>query len=218
MEAKVALETNGPYTSLDSKWNARSEARFVLENRALARDVRVLSDNVPSRGQVPATIAEGRLLNISMTRSKSRRRGFPTRAGAVASLALLGSFAMPIASADGLSPAAQKRQVPPGLWGGEHVRMIVSRTGALLEYDCASGKIDRPIIVDVRGGFNTQGSYASEHGGPRREGDADLTRARYVGRVTGDTMRLTVTLERTEKPVGVFTLTRGNDPLLTKCG
>jgi hypothetical protein len=95
--------------------------------------------------------------------------------------------------------------------------MIVSSSGALLEYDCASGKIDRPIIVDVRGGFNTQGSYASEHGGPRRDGDTALTRARYVGRVRGDTMRLTVTLEHSEKPVGVFTLTRGNDPLLTKC-
>jgi hypothetical protein len=30
-------------------------------------------------------------------------------------------------------------------------------------------------------------------------------------------MRLTVRLEHGEKPVGVFTLTRGDDPLLTKC-
>jgi hypothetical protein len=140
-----------------------------------------------------------------------------TKAGTVATLALLGSFALRIASAEGLPPGAQRRHVSPGLWGGEHVRMIVSSGGALLEYDCASGKIDRPIIVDVRGGFNAQGSYVSEHGGPRRNGDTALTRARYVGRVSGNTMRLTVMLEHSEKPVGVFALTRGNDPLLTKC-
>jgi hypothetical protein len=95
--------------------------------------------------------------------------------------------------------------------------MTVSNSGALLEYDCASGKIDRPIILDVRGGFDAQGSYVSEHGGPQRDGDAAVTRARYVGRVNGDTMRLTVRLEHSEKPAGVFTLTRGDDPLLTKC-
>ena len=95
--------------------------------------------------------------------------------------------------------------------------MIVSSSGALLEYDCASGKIDRPIILDVSGGFDAQGSYVLEHGGARRDGDAVVTRARYVGRVNGDTMRLTVRLEDSEKPVGVFTLTRGDDPLLTKC-
>jgi hypothetical protein len=140
-----------------------------------------------------------------------------TKARTIAILAFFGSFALGIAWADGLPPAAQRRQVPPGLWGGEHVRMMVSTRGTLLEYDCASGKIDRPVILDVRGGFNTEGSYTSERGGPRRDGDAVVTRARYVGRVSGDTMRLTVRLEHSKEPVGVFTLTRGDDPLLTKC-
>lgn len=117
----------------------------------------------------------------------------------------------------GAGVAGQTRQLPPGLWGGEHVRMVVSTRGALLEYECASGKIDGRIILDVRGEFNTQGSYVPEHGGPRRDGDAVATRARYAGRVSGDTMRLTVRLGHGKKPVGVFTLTRGNDPLLTKC-
>jgi hypothetical protein len=95
--------------------------------------------------------------------------------------------------------------------------MIVSSSGALLEYDCANGKIDQPIVLDARGGFDVQGSYASEHGGPRRDDDAVVTRAQYVGRVSGDTMRLTVRVEHRKKPVGVFTLTRGDDPLLAKC-
>jgi hypothetical protein len=139
-----------------------------------------------------------------------------TKATTFAAVALLlGSFAPCIAWADGAT--AQGRELPSGLWGGEHVRMIVSSGGALLEYDCANGKIDRPIILDVRGGFDAQGSYTSERGGPRRDGDAFVTRARYVGRLRGDTMRLAVRLEHSKKPLGVFTLTRGDDPLLTKC-
>ena len=95
--------------------------------------------------------------------------------------------------------------------------MIVSSTGALLEYDCASGKIDRPIVLDANGGFSTPGSYVPEHGGPRRGEDASASRARYAGRVRGGRMRLTVTLEQSKTPLGVFTLTHGDDPLLTKC-
>jgi hypothetical protein len=140
-----------------------------------------------------------------------------SHARTIAMLALVGSFALRAAWAHDLSQVDRSRQVPPGLWGGEHVRMVVSSSGALLEYDCANGKIDRPILLDVKGGFNTLGSYTSERGGPRRDGDATLTRARYVGRVSGETMRLTVTLDNSKKPVGVFALTRGTDPLLTKC-
>ena len=140
-----------------------------------------------------------------------------TNSRTIATLALLGSFGLRVAWAGGLPPAAEQRQVAPGLWGGEHVRMIVSSKGAQIEYDCASGKIDRAIVLDEKGGFNAQGSYTPERGGPRREGDVIPTRARYVGRVRGDTMRLTVRLEQSKQVVGVFTLTRGDDPLLTKC-
>jgi len=113
--------------------------------------------------------------------------------------------------------AASSRHVAPGLWGGDHVRMMISRTGARLEYDCADSTIDRPIIVDAKGKFTAKGSYAPDRGGPRRGGGAAAGRARYVGEVSADTMKLTVTLESTKEPVGVFTLRRGEDPLLTKC-
>jgi hypothetical protein len=148
--------------------------------------------------------------------AKAGRSMSMTQQVGFATFALLGSFALRIAWADDLPPTAQSRQVPAGLWGGEHVRMIVSSSGALLEYDCAHGKIDQPIILDVRGGFNVHGSYVPEHGGPRRDEDA-VTRAQYIGRVSGDTMRLTVRVEHNKKPAGVFSLTRGDDPLLAKC-
>jgi hypothetical protein len=139
------------------------------------------------------------------------------RAGTVAILTLLGSFGLAVAWTSGAASAAARRQVAPGLWGGEHVRMIVNPTGALVEYDCASGRIDKPIVLDARGGFDAPGSYLPEHGGPIRETDAVPDRVRYVGRVSGKTMRLTVRRERSKQVIAVFTLTRGDDVLLTKC-
>jgi hypothetical protein len=95
--------------------------------------------------------------------------------------------------------------------------MMVSRTGARLEYDCADSTIDEPITLDAKGKFTAKGSYTPDRGGPRRGGPAPAARARYVGEVSADTMKVTVTLESTKEPVGVFTLRRGEDPLLTKC-
>jgi hypothetical protein len=113
--------------------------------------------------------------------------------------------------------AGEARRVAPGLWGGHHVRMMVSDEGARLEYDCAGGTIDQPIVLDARGRFAAKGSYTPERGGPRREAPTAVARARYVGRIDGDTMKLTVTLETGKEPVGMFTLKRGDDVLLTKC-
>jgi hypothetical protein len=95
--------------------------------------------------------------------------------------------------------------------------MMISRTGARLEYDCADSTIDQPIILNAKGKFTAKGSYTPDRSGPRRSGAAAAERARYIGEVNADTMKLTVTLESTKKPVGVFTLRRGEDPLLTKC-
>jgi hypothetical protein len=95
--------------------------------------------------------------------------------------------------------------------------MVIDRAGARLEYDCADSTIDQPIILDAKGRFTAKGSYTPAHGGPRRERHDTASRARYVGEVRADTMRLTVTLENVKQAVGVFTLRRGDDPLLTKC-
>jgi hypothetical protein len=135
----------------------------------------------------------------------------------VALLTLCSPVMRSAARAHSQGPAAESRRVAPGLWGGDHVRMTVSRIGARLEYDCADSTIDQPIILDARGRFTAKGSYTPARGGPRRNGEAAAGRARYVGEVRADTMRLTVTLENTKPPVGVFTLRRGDDPLLTKC-
>ena len=130
---------------------------------------------------------------------------------------MLCSLFVLVAGGAGSPRQAERRSMLPGLWGGDHVQMVVSRNGARLEYDCATGTIDQPIIVDARGRFTAKGSYTSERGGPRRDNQTASARARYVGQVSADTMRLTVTLEDRKQRVGVFTLMRGRASLLTKC-
>jgi hypothetical protein len=115
------------------------------------------------------------------------------------------------------APVADSRPLMPGVWGGDHIRMVIGRESTRLEYDCAAGTIDQPIGLDASGQFTVKGSYAPEHHGPRRDGETAARRAVYVGRVTGATMTLTVTLEAGGQRVGRFTLKRGNDPLLMKC-
>jgi hypothetical protein len=105
----------------------------------------------------------------------------------------------------------------PGIWGGEHARMVVTDTGARIEYECAESTIDQPITLDAHGNFSAKGVYTSHSGGSRRDDGAGGAPVRYSGRVRSGTMKLTVRLERGNQPIAVLTLKRGVDPLLTSC-
>lgn len=105
-----------------------------------------------------------------------------------------------------------------GQWGGEHIGLVVSSSGASLEYDCAHGTIDVPIEIQDGGEFLAAGTHTFEHGGPVRDGEApDTHPAEYRGRVSGSTMNLMVTLTDTTLTVGQFTLVRGGSPIVFKC-
>ena len=108
--------------------------------------------------------------------------------------------------------------LPPGLWGGDHIRLEVSEGGARVEYDCAHGTVDVRIAVDRRGRFRAAGRHFEEHGGPVRQ-DEQLKNypVRYTGQVKGGVMKLTVARADTGARVGTFTLTRGQEPLIVKC-
>ena len=106
--------------------------------------------------------------------------------------------------------------VATGAWGGEHIILEVAEKGAEVEFDCARGQVTQPIRLDKHGDFDVAGTFTSEHGGPvRRDESAQVSPARYSGHVDGQTMSLTVTLGK--EKVGIFTLTRGSRPNLTKC-
>ncbi|MBE0593909.1 MAG: hypothetical protein IH616_16070 [Gemmatimonadales bacterium] len=128
-------------------------------------------------------------------------------------IALAASILMGTACAE--SPAAP---LLSGEWGGDHIGLVVSATGANLEYDCAYGTIDSPIDLHRSGSFVASGTHTFEHGGPIREGELpDIHPAEYRGWVIGSTMTLTVTLTDTTRTVGTFTLRRGGNPLVFKC-
>lgn len=108
--------------------------------------------------------------------------------------------------------------IAPSEWGGEHVGLTVSATGGTLEYDCASGTIDQPIVAATNGSFIAQGTHTRGHGGPIMQGEIpDRHPARYDGWTDGETMRLSVTLTDTGEKLGDFTLVRGQSPRVFRC-
>jgi hypothetical protein len=109
-------------------------------------------------------------------------------------------------------------KVQTGVWGGPHIIMNVTESGAIITYDCAHGTIDQRIVSDHDGRFELQGTHVREAGGPvRSDHQPDSHPARYAGRVEGKTMTLTVTLTDTKESAGTFSLTYGEQPELTRC-
>ena len=109
-------------------------------------------------------------------------------------------------------------QLAIGIWGGEHIQMQVTESGAQIEYDCAHGSVDEPLALDREGRLDVKGTHVRERGGPVRRGDKpDSHPARYTGRVEGQTMTLTVTLTDSDESAGTFTLTQGEQGRIRKC-
>lgn len=109
-------------------------------------------------------------------------------------------------------------KVAAGVWGGEHIRVQVTESGASIEYDCAHGMIDQPLTLDARGRFEVNGTHVRERGGPvRRDDKPDSHPARYTGRVEGRTMTLTVTLTDTQGASDTYTLMQGDGGRIYKC-
>ena len=114
--------------------------------------------------------------------------------------------------------AKMDKTLAAGVWGGEHLRMDVSGRGASLDFDCASGTIDRPIVLDGGGAFDVKGTYMPQHAGPvLRDEEANARPVRYVGRVKGDVLTLTIVAADNGDRLGEFTLTRGSEGRVMKC-
>ena len=105
-----------------------------------------------------------------------------------------------------------------GTWGGEHIGILVSDSSATLEYDCAHGTIDEPIIPDDEGKFEVSGVHVFEHGGPIRSDEVlDEHPALYKGHIVGNEMTLILVLTDTDTEIDTFSLTSGVNPLIYKC-
>lgn len=101
-------------------------------------------------------------------------------------------------------------------WGGTHIGLVITVSGASVEYDCAEGEILEPIILND-GKFNVLGLHYMGMGGPIGVDRVHPRPARYEGRVDGDQMTMTVTLNDTKEQVGTYTLVRGANPHVVKC-
>lgn len=55
--------------------------------------------------------------------------------------------------------------IPTGTWGGDHIRLVVSATGATIEYDCAHGTIDEQLLLKEDGSFEAIGVNVFDRGG-----------------------------------------------------
>lgn len=119
-----------------------------------------------------------------------------------------------LAACAGLPPAG----VPlTGEWGGTHVGLKLSETSGVLEYDCAAGTIDGPLIPRRDGSFEVEGGHTPGWGGPEREGEIRPTyQTRYWGAVRGTRMTLQARVEN-GVALGPFTLARGAEPIIFRC-
>ena len=116
------------------------------------------------------------------------------------------------------APVATNDRFATGVWGGDHIRLEATDSGASIEYDCAHSTIDQRIVLNRAGKFEVKGRYSREHSGPvRGDKEPNSSAARYVGLVQDKTLTLTVTLTDSGESIGTFTLTHGRDVILRKC-
>ncbi|CAN5752414.1 hypothetical protein BH18ACI4_BH18ACI4_25650 [soil metagenome] len=117
-----------------------------------------------------------------------------------------------------VAPKKIMKAVKAETWGGEHVRIEFNDGDARVEFDCAHGTLTDPLKTDSEGRFTLNGTYVREGPGPIRLNVPRVSQpARYSGRIKGDEMSLSVTLNNSSQEIGTFTLTRGSEGLIRKC-
>ena len=110
-----------------------------------------------------------------------------------------------------------QQHIASGVWGGQHINIKVGAKSATIEYDCASGVIDGPLVVDSDGNFKLRGTHTMQRGGPVRADEAPRKApATYTGSIKGNTMTLTMKLDDSADEE-TFTLERGKDGELFRC-
>ena len=77
---------------------------------------------------------------------------------------------------------AQTPRSPAGAagttWGGEHIRLQITTDGTVVEFDCASGTITKPVQVDAQGQFRLTGMFTREQPGPMVSNPEDARKVR----------------------------------------
>jgi hypothetical protein len=105
-------------------------------------------------------------------------------------------------------------------WGGRGIGLTMDeQTGRYnVEMDCAHGTISQALTLDANGRFDAAGTFTQERPGPVRLDRPDNTKkARYSGKVEGDTMTLEIKADGEKEAIGSFTLKANVRPRIVKC-
>jgi len=117
----------------------------------------------------------------------------------------------------GCATMEQKLPNRMGDWGGPHAGVTLEGGLGQVQFDCASGTIDKAIIPGPDGRFSVSGMYMEGQGGPIRVGQIFKSqRATYSGEIVAQQMTLRVARED-GTVLGPFTLTENAQPQLTRC-
>jgi hypothetical protein len=115
-----------------------------------------------------------------------------------------------------IAEARKMQSIPTGNWGGQHINMKVGAKSATIEYDCATGMIQGPLVVDANGNFKLRGTHQRQHGGPIRSDETPQDHpATYTGSIKGNTMTLNLKVGDSEEET--FTLEKGKEGELFRC-
>ena len=115
-----------------------------------------------------------------------------------------------------IAEAGKMQSIPTGNWGGQHIEMKVGAKSATIEYDCATGVIQGPLVVDGDGNFNLRGTHRMQRGGPTRADETANDRpATYTGSIKGNMM--TLNLKIGDSDLETFTLEKGKEGELFRC-
>ena len=103
-----------------------------------------------------------------------------------------------------------------GEWGGPQVRLSLGEEGGRIEFACGSASIDAAVHPDAAGTFNAAGRHEDFTGGAvQADTPARTTPARFIGKVDGNTLQLSV--QRRGAAPETYTLERGRRTKLIRC-
>jgi hypothetical protein len=129
----------------------------------------------------------------------------------------LGVIAVALLLTAGCETAEYKPPYLVGAWGGPHAAAAFNGGLGDVQFDCASGSIDKQIIPAKDGSFQAKGTYREGAPGPVRVGQIFRSQlATYSGTVVEGVMTLNVALDDGTM-VGPFTLTMGAPAQITRC-
>ncbi len=112
----------------------------------------------------------------------------------------------------------KSKEVALGSWGGSGIELIIEKGSAGIRYDCAEAEIDSKIMISEQGNFSVEGVYIRRTPGPIRVGKSPQRQpAIFEGKVSGNTMTLSVTLTESKEKIGEFTLKKDSNGVIRRC-